>query len=93
MENSGRHFIITGKVQGVYYRDSTRAKAQELGITGWVRNSPQGHVECVAFGTAEQLAHLEAWLWQGPPRAKVDLVNCEEIPYEAVDEFEIRYQA
>lgn len=93
MGKSGRHFIIAGKVQGVFYRHSTRIKAQELGLTGWVRNSSQGHVECAAFGTPEQLAHFEAWLWQGPPKATVDLVKCEDIPYEDYDEFDIRYQA
>jgi acylphosphatase len=93
MEHIGRHFIITGRVQGVCFRDNTRTKALELGITGWVRNSSQGHVECRAYGTQEQLDHLEAWLWQGPRKAEVSAVNCEPIPYEVYSGFDIRYQA
>jgi acylphosphatase len=93
MERRGLHFIISGKVQGVFFRDSTRAKALELGITGWVRNSPQGYVECVAVGPPEPLAHFEAWLWQGPRNAKVESVKVEPIPVEDYEEFDIRYQA
>lgn len=93
MERIGRHFIVIGKVQGVFFRDTTRSKALELGITGWVRNDPQGHVECYAFGAPEQIAHFEAWLWQGPKRAEVSSVKCESVPVEECDEFDIRYQA
>ena len=93
MERIGMHFIITGHVHGVFFRDSTRNKAQELGITGWVRNDSRGHVECRAFGTPEQLAHLEAWLWQGPSKAQVSNVTGESIPYEDCEDFDIRYQA
>lgn len=93
MERIGRHFIITGRVQGVFFRDSARNKAIELGITGWVRNSSQGHVECIAFGLPEQMAHFEAWLWQGPRKAEVSNVNSESIPYEDYEDFDIRYQA
>ena len=89
MEPIGKHYIISGRVQGVFFRDSTRRKAIELGITGWVKNSPHGHVECRAFGTTEQMAQLEAWLWQGPPKAQVSDVQSESIAYEIHEDFEI----
>ena len=70
---------VSGKVQGVYYRQSTKEKAQELGITGIVRNLPNGGVHIVASGTADQLNKLIAWCKQGPPRAVVNEVQVEEI--------------
>lgn len=88
----GKHFIISGRVQGVFFRDTTRKKARELGITGWVKNSSLGHVECRAFGNVEQLANLETWLWQGPPQANVIDVSAETIPYETFSSFEISYE-
>ncbi len=89
MERIGKHFIISGKVQGVFFRDSTRTKARELGITGWVRNDIQGHVECIAFGTPEQMSVFEAWLWEGPKKAEVKSVTAEIIPVENRDVFDI----
>ncbi len=90
MEKTGRYFIIEGKVQGVFYRDSTLKKAKNLGLTGWVRNSSQGHVECSAFGTADTLNQLEDWLWEGPPSAKVNSIKAETIAYEVHNDFERR---
>lgn len=92
MDKTGMHFIIKGRVQGVFFRDSTRTKAIELGVTGWVRNSPEGHVECQAFGTPEQLSQLETWLWEGSRSAEVSNVSGEVIPYEEIEIFDIRYQ-
>lgn len=89
MDKIGKRFIISGKVQGVFYRDCTRTKARELGITGWVRNDIQGHVECIAFGTSEQITLFEAWLWEGPRKAEVTTVTSEIIPVENLEVFEI----
>lgn len=89
MERIGKHFIISGKVQGVFFRDSTRTKARELGITGWVRNDIQGHVECIAFGTPEKMSVFETWLWEGPKKAEVKSVTAEIIPLENRDVFDI----
>jgi len=62
---------VTGRVQGVGFRWATRAAAREIGgLTGKVRNLPDGRVEVVAHGTPEALDALERWLWQGPPAAK-----------------------
>jgi acylphosphatase len=65
-------------VQGVFYRQSTREKALELGISGCVKNLPDGNVHIVATGTASQLDQLVQWCKQGPPKAKVSAVNVEE---------------
>lgn len=69
-----RHFLVTGRVQGVFYRAATQEKARGLGLTGWVRNRPDGGVELVACGTENGLDALERWLWQGPPAARVESV-------------------
>lgn len=68
-------FIVSGRVQGVYFRQSTAQEAQRLGLDGWVRNLPDGRVEGCAGGRAEALAQLRAWLKQGPPAARVDAVE------------------
>lgn len=62
---------ITGKVQGVYYRASTKEEAQRLGITGWVKNTRSGDVEILASGTGESLDQFIHWCKQGPPNAIV----------------------
>jgi len=68
-------FLISGRVQGVSYRASTRAQALGLGLTGHARNLPDGRVEVLAIGTPEAIDALERWLWQGPPRAQVTAVE------------------
>lgn len=70
-------YLVSGKVQGVYYRGSTAAEAKRLGIAGWARNLPDGRVEVVACGDAEAVAKLGDWLWRGPPLAVVDGVKVE----------------
>ena len=69
-----RHFIVQGLVQGVFFRASTQQTAQRLGLTGWVRNSSDGHVELLACGESAKLDALERWLRQGPPNARVQQV-------------------
>ncbi|THU39968.1 acylphosphatase [Niastella caeni] len=69
---------VSGVVQGVYYRQSTKEKALELGVSGIVKNLPDGDVQIVATGTADQLEQLVQWCKQGPPHAKVTAVNVEE---------------
>ena len=65
------HFWVTGRVQGVYFRASTQAAARQLGLTGWVRNLPDGRVEGVACGPGKALDKLVAWLHHGPEHAAV----------------------
>jgi acylphosphatase len=87
-----RGFRVTGKVQGVYFRQSTRREAQRLGLTGFARNLPDGSVEVFARGTETSLAELEGWLGRGPPQARVDAVEALILPQlpELPAGFEVR---
>ncbi|MBO9631788.1 MAG: acylphosphatase [Chitinophagaceae bacterium] len=71
---------VTGKVQGVFYRQSTKEKATALGITGYVKNMPDGTVLIMASGTTEHLLQLVLWCKQGPARAIVEEVQVENMP-------------
>lgn len=68
---SAARFFVHGRVQGVWFRAATREQAQALQLVGYARNLPDHSVEVLAFGPAEKLALLEAWLAIGPPLAKV----------------------
>lgn len=72
---SAARFIVTGKVQGVFFRASTREQAQALGLRGHAHNLPDGSVEVLAVGEANAIDMLEDWLRQGPPLARVDSVR------------------
>lgn len=65
------HLLIKGKVQGVFYRATARQVANELGITGWVKNTDEGNVEAVVTGDEKQLQAFVTWCKQGPSRANV----------------------
>ncbi len=67
-------FLVSGKVQGVFFRASTRERALDLGLSGRATNLPDGRVEVIADGDPAALDALEAWLRQGPPAARVDAV-------------------
>jgi acylphosphatase len=68
---------IQGRVQGVWFRDSTRSQAVPLGLTGWVRNLPDGRVEAVFEGPEEKLKQILAWCHQGSSASRVDKVEAE----------------
>lgn len=85
-----RHFLVTGRVQGVAYRASACAEARRLGLDGWVRNLADGAVETVARGPATQLAAYARWLRRGPPAARVDDVSERESTVDVAPGFEIR---
>ena len=70
-----RHVLVSGRVQGVGFRWHARAKAEELGLAGWVRNLPDGQVEAWIEGEAEALAAMVAWLERGPSAARVTSVE------------------
>ena len=70
-------FWVSGRVQGVFFRASTREQALSLALTGYAANLPDGRVEVVAVGTEAAIDALERWLWQGPPAAQVDTVHRE----------------
>ncbi len=81
---------ITGRVQGVWFRDSTRTRARQLQLTGYANNLADGRVEVLACGAAPALAELKAWLRRGPPLARVTEVRCEDDPMAvATDDFTI----
>lgn len=80
---------IKGKVQGVFYRASARDMALELGVSGWVRNLPDGNVEITATAAGETLQQFIRWCRQGPPRAVVDEVITVETEFQSFDGFRI----
>lgn len=71
--------IVTGKVQGVFYRQSTKERAHDLKLTGYVKNLPDGTVQIMASGTTEQLLQLVMWCKKGPARAIVEEVKVETL--------------
>lgn len=84
---------IFGRVQGVFYRASTREKAQGLGLSGWVQNRPDGSVEAVVEGPRDDVQTLIEWTHEGPPHASVDAVDVasdEEVAGREFNAFQIR---
>jgi len=69
------HLKIYGLVQGVYYRSNARRKALELGLSGWVKNMPDGTVETVAEGEEGTLNEYKMWCKKGPPEARVEEIQ------------------
>ncbi len=69
------HLIIRGRVQGVFFRQSTRTVGLDLGLRGWVRNRTSGEVEMVAEGSRDRIETLVAWCHRGPDAARVDDVE------------------
>ena len=80
---------VQGVVQGVGYRAATQQRASELGLSGWVRNRPDGSVELEAEGSLQALHDLRLWCEQGPPQARVRRVTSGEVPPTGSDWFEI----
>ena len=83
-------FTVTGRVQGVGFRAATLDRARALGVCGWVRNHPQGHVETLVCGDADQLERMAAWLEQGPGSARVTQVESRSTDVSPPAGFEIR---
>ena len=73
------HLSIKGRVQGVFYRESAKREANRMGVTGWVRNKPDGSVELLACGTEDTVQKLVEWCKTGPPLAKVTEVTVTEV--------------
>ncbi|MDP6558514.1 MAG: acylphosphatase [Candidatus Binatia bacterium] len=76
------HLIIQGRVQGVFFRNSTQEEATRLKLKGWVRNCPDGSVEALAEGKKRDIEEWIHWCRNGPPRARVLNVNIRWNPYE-----------
>jgi acylphosphatase len=85
-----RRFLVSGQVQGVFFRASAESTARRLGLTGWVRNLRDGRVELIACGEEAQLEELERWLWQGPPHARVEQVVSADVEMQAFRDFSVR---
>lgn len=73
-----RRFVVSGRVQGVWFRASTQREAQLLGLSGHAVNLPDGSVEVLACGAETAVQALEAWLWRGPELAAVSEVRSED---------------
>ena len=78
--SSARRYLVSGRVQGVFFRESTRRAAAPLGLDGWAINLPDGRVEVVASGSPDALAQLREYLQHGPRWARVD--DVVEAAYE-----------
>ena len=77
-ERLTRRLVIRGRVQGVWFRESMRERAEALGITGWVRNRMDGAVEAVVQGDAQAVEAIVRWARRGPEAARVDRVEVTE---------------
>jgi acylphosphatase len=84
------HCIVSGKVQGVWFRANTQTQAQQLQVNGWVKNLANGRVEVFACGDEEQLELLFQWLRVGPELAKVEEVSRELVEWQEFTDFIIK---
>lgn len=89
-ERRATRAVVRGRVQGVWFRDTTRQRARELGVAGWVRNLEDGTVQVHAEGSAGAVDALVSFLWHGPPHARVHDVELEPAEFEGHEWFAIR---
>jgi len=86
------HVMISGRVQGVWFRSDTKQKAEQLGITGWVRNTADGNVEAILEGEEALVKKMIEWCHQGPPSAQVEHVEVKnQDPTNGFEGFSIKY--
>ena len=91
MATAARHVSVTGRVQGVFFRAWMREQALALGVTGWVRNCPDGRVDSHIEGEEANVEKLIAELRIGPPAAEVADVHIWDVDTFDFDDFEIRH--
>lgn len=85
------HVLVSGNVQGVFFRDSTRQKAEALGLTGWVKNNRDGRVEAYFEGPSDKVREMVRWCREGPSHADVANVEADYgEPREHLERFEVR---
>lgn len=85
------HVFVSGRVQGVFFRDSTRQEAERLGLSGWVANKSDGRVEAVFEGPSEEVRQMVRWCEEGPSHADVDDVETHfEEPGGDLGGYEVR---
>ncbi len=85
------HVFVSGRVQGVYYRATTRDTARERGVDGWVRNLEDGRVEAVFEGDPDAVRAMVEWCHTGSPQAEVDDVEVAYEDPEGTDGFDVRW--
>ena len=85
-----RRVLVAGHVQGVFFRDTCRREALAAGVSGWVRNLPDGRVEAIFEGEPDAVEQLVSWAHHGPRRAHVVDVEVTEEPPEGVSGFTVR---
>lgn len=81
--------LVSGRVQGVYFRATTKQKALQLNITGYAKNLPDGRVEVLACGESDKVSELVDWLHIGSAQAKVEHVLSERNEYLVFEQFEV----
>ena len=84
-----RRVVVHGRVQGVFFRDTCRREAAHHGVTGWVRNEPDGTVGALFEGPRDAVEAMIAWCHDGPPRAHVDRVEVTEEPPGGMPAFDV----
>ncbi len=91
MANEERaHVFVSGHVQGVSFRDATRSQAEQLGLSGWVRNTQDGQVEAVFEGDADTVQQMVEWCRSGPSSADVEDLSVDNEQPENLSSFEVR---
>jgi len=89
-ERIARRVVVRGQVQGVFYRDSCQREAAALGVSGWVRNLPDGSVEAVFEGHEDDVASLVEWASVGPRKAVVENAEITDVEPPGLTRFEVR---
>lgn len=84
------HGFVSGRVQGVSYRQATASQAERLDLDGWVRNVADGRVEVLVEGEENAVQELVSWLEKGPAKAKVEAVELEQQPLQGIVGFIVR---
>lgn len=91
MANEERaHVFVSGRVQGVSFRDATRSQAEQIGLSGWVRNTQDGRVEAIFEGEPDAVRQMIDWCESGPSSADVEDVSVENEQPEGLSGFEVR---
>lgn len=85
-----KRVVAHGRVQGVFFRDSTRQRAEAAGVTGWISNRPDGAVEAVFEGEPDAVERLVAWMGEGPRGAEVERTEVNEEDPEGLRGFDVR---
>jgi len=89
-ETVARRVVVHGNVQGVFFRDTARRRAESRGVSGWVRNRPDGTVEALFEGAPDAVESMVAFARDGPRGAQVERVDVSEAEVEGAAGFEIR---